>query len=71
MLSNDVISLVCDDIVPSAAVTLVVSPPIALAFALILVLAFVIEEFKEVIFTEVDISASSLTPATNNMLLAF
>ena len=40
-------SLVCEDIVPSAAVTLVVSPPIALAFAPILVLALVIEEFKE------------------------
>ena len=44
---------------------------IALAFAARPVVPFVIEAFKVVIFTEVEISALSLTPATKRRSLAF
>ena len=57
--------------VPSAAVTLVVKPLIAEALAANPVVPFVIAEFRLVIFTLVDMSILSLTPATSNKSLAF
>jgi len=71
VLSSSVTSLVIVVISFSVALTLVVNPLIALALAEISVSALDIEEFKEVIFTDVEISAASLTPATNKRLLAF
>ena len=55
----------------SVALTLDVNPFIAVELAEISVSALDIEEFKEVIFTDVEISAASLTPATSKRLLAF
>ena len=70
VFSNSVMSAECVVIVPSAAVTLVVKPPIAEAFAAKPVVPLVMDEFKLVMFTLVDISILSLTPATSNRSLA-
>ena len=58
------------EISDSASDTLVVSCDKPVAFACKPVDESVIAEFKEVIFTDVEIFASSLTPATNNILAA-
>lgn len=71
VLSSSVISEVIVDISDSAVETLVVSCDNPVAFAAKPVDESVIAEFKVVIFTDVDMLASSLTPATNKILAAF
>ena len=71
MFSSSVTSLDTSSISSSVTLTLAASPLIAEALVAMLPLAEFIEAFKEVIFTEVEISAASLTPATSKRLLAF
>ena len=58
-------------IVPPWFVTVPDNVLIASAFACKPVVEFVIEALRDVMFTDVDMSALSLTPATNNMSDAF